>query len=276
MNREKLRSFLLEGLLVFIGVSAAVLICLVLVAYFDSFGGELIKDREKWGQFGDYLGGTLNPLLSFFTIAILIITTRLQKKELREAQAGIAASNAALSTQCEILAQQSYEQTFFRLFDDFKNDPFVIECCSKDKEISASVYKVWKERDNADYTLGDAFGDIVSSGSFAQVFSEKLHLMLAVISKLNNSPIYLKLVQAHIGPVMAAAICQYWYIKSARKYKDLLKLKSFMRGINVNQLYIKEVVEQFLPKQLDQFVKYANEIEAAFQLYAVRMKDKQV
>ncbi|MGP6472906.1 hypothetical protein [Rahnella aceris] len=42
----------------------------------------VLSDRgEVWGQFGDYLGGVLNPILSFITIIILIITAIYQQNQ---------------------------------------------------------------------------------------------------------------------------------------------------------------------------------------------------
>lgn len=35
--------------------------------YVKTFGTTILKDHEKWGQFGDFLGGTTNPLLAFLT-----------------------------------------------------------------------------------------------------------------------------------------------------------------------------------------------------------------
>lgn len=41
----------------------------------------LSKSPEVWGQFGDFVGGVLNPILSFITVVILIITTIYQQKQ---------------------------------------------------------------------------------------------------------------------------------------------------------------------------------------------------
>lgn len=35
--------------------------------YVKTFGTEILEDHEIWGQFGDFLGGTTNPLLAFLT-----------------------------------------------------------------------------------------------------------------------------------------------------------------------------------------------------------------
>ncbi len=48
--------------------------------YAKTFKGELSNSQEVWGQFGDYFGGLLNPVLSFFAFCALLCTIHLQFK----------------------------------------------------------------------------------------------------------------------------------------------------------------------------------------------------
>ncbi|WP_374419516.1 putative phage abortive infection protein [Chromobacterium sp.] len=54
---------------------------LVLAFYFASFHEGLSKENGDWGTFGDFFGGTLNPILTFISIVILVKTIRLQIEE---------------------------------------------------------------------------------------------------------------------------------------------------------------------------------------------------
>lgn len=45
------------------------------------YSSELSYNTEKWGQFGDYLGGVLNPILSFITILLLLWNIYTQNQE---------------------------------------------------------------------------------------------------------------------------------------------------------------------------------------------------
>lgn len=45
-----------------------------------------IKIAETFGVFGDFLGGSLNPILTFFTFMGLLITIVIQQTELRESR----------------------------------------------------------------------------------------------------------------------------------------------------------------------------------------------
>lgn len=72
--------------------------------YYFNFGinGTLSQSSEVWGQFGDYVGGVVNPLLGFITIYLLIQSLTLQRE-----------ANTTLITQ--IKAQEKLED--FKKFE---------------------------------------------------------------------------------------------------------------------------------------------------------------
>jgi hypothetical protein len=57
---------------------AFIVILCVAGRYVTVFSTYIVNDQEKWGQFGDYFGGVLNPILSFFAFLALLITLRTQ------------------------------------------------------------------------------------------------------------------------------------------------------------------------------------------------------
>lgn len=63
-------------------ISATALIAIVYLIYWLHFyvclDYEASNDPAVWGQFGDYAGGVLNPLLSFISIVLLIKSLVLQ------------------------------------------------------------------------------------------------------------------------------------------------------------------------------------------------------
>jgi hypothetical protein len=67
---------------------AFVIFALVILSYVGKLwflsGGELADDAEVWGQFGDYVGGLLNPLIAFLAFYWLTQSVLLQKQELSE------------------------------------------------------------------------------------------------------------------------------------------------------------------------------------------------
>lgn len=98
--------------LAYIGAGAGVL---VLGAYFWRFFGPLSDQPGSWGQFGDYVGGVLNPTFSFLALLALLATLGLQVRELRISTRELHNSARALVAQNETLRTQTFEATFFHI-----------------------------------------------------------------------------------------------------------------------------------------------------------------
>jgi fumarate reductase subunit C len=84
--KEKLRDMTSDDLFRWVGwviAFAAIVLLSVFVTYITFFGGKSISDDpEAWGQFGDFIGGTANPVLSFLTLIALALTIILQSRQL--------------------------------------------------------------------------------------------------------------------------------------------------------------------------------------------------
>lgn len=95
---------------------AGVVVALIVVATFAvQFHGSPSGDPANWGQFGDYLGGVLNPTFSFLALLALLATLGIQVKELRMSGRELKNSAEALMSQNATLQQQAFEATFFQL-----------------------------------------------------------------------------------------------------------------------------------------------------------------
>lgn len=102
---------------------ACILLCSVLIIYaVNFFGRSLSGDPEAWGQFGDFLGGTLNPLLGFLTLAAVLYTVRLQhellvaaRQQVEITSTELVKSSDALSQQVESSKRAEFRGTFFSL-----------------------------------------------------------------------------------------------------------------------------------------------------------------
>lgn len=97
--------------LAYVGAGFAVV---VLTTYAVNFFGPLSREPGAWGQFGDYVGGVLNPSFSFLALLALLATLALQLKELRLSVRELANSADALAKQNDTLRQQTFEGTFFQ------------------------------------------------------------------------------------------------------------------------------------------------------------------
>ncbi|OAD85820.1 hypothetical protein ATN89_03780 [Comamonas thiooxydans] len=82
-------------------VVIVVLLLVLLAVYAVSFGIKGTSSQETWGQFGDFIGGVMNPLVAFAAFYWLTQSVKLQKQELKETRAELRASALAQQEQVE-------------------------------------------------------------------------------------------------------------------------------------------------------------------------------
>lgn len=99
--------------------------------YFMNFDGGFSAKNGDWGTFGDFFGGTLNPILSFLSLTALLFTIVLQsrqaemskkelelsREELTETRKELARSASAHEKAEKIQAKQFFESKFFNLLE---------------------------------------------------------------------------------------------------------------------------------------------------------------
>lgn len=94
---------------------ASVCAAIALAFYFYNFAGGLSTSTEIWGQFGDYFGGSLNPIFAFLGLIALLLSIYVQALELRHSSEELSKSAEALKQQQESMAQQNFENMFFQM-----------------------------------------------------------------------------------------------------------------------------------------------------------------
>lgn len=82
-----LKEFQRNWFLYMAGLTGAGLIVAVSLIYRGQFPFDFSPSQEVWGQFGDYFGGVLNPILSFAAFVGLLVTIGIQRSESRSADA---------------------------------------------------------------------------------------------------------------------------------------------------------------------------------------------
>jgi len=70
---------------------------------------------SSFGEWGDFFGGVLNPVLTFLTFMGLLITIVIQQTELKEARKEFKRSADALQDQNKNMKKQNFENTFFQM-----------------------------------------------------------------------------------------------------------------------------------------------------------------
>ena len=115
-----------ENSVISLGVVALLFSLLIALLVFFHFQlgvdiwGLGIKNPESaqyWGQIGDFVGGILNPLLSFCALIAVLYNLVLQRKELEMARADAREAQRTQNRQSEIFEIQNFESVFFRLLE---------------------------------------------------------------------------------------------------------------------------------------------------------------
>lgn len=88
-----------------------------LFLYFYQFGGRLSASTQVWGEFGEYVGGVIGPLLSFAAFLALLLTIRLQIQQINSSESQFYKTSKALDEQSDFLARQQFDSNFFQLLD---------------------------------------------------------------------------------------------------------------------------------------------------------------
>ncbi|MEX2964512.1 putative phage abortive infection protein [Microbulbifer sp. TYP-18] len=107
--------FSIRGLVIFSFFMAFIIAALVIIEYIGMFGKGLSSDHSRWAEFGDFIGGSLNPVFAFFGLFALLLTILLQSKELGLTRKEMEMTRAELTSQNETLVQQKFENTFFQM-----------------------------------------------------------------------------------------------------------------------------------------------------------------
>jgi hypothetical protein len=104
----------------FVYLTFSGILVVMLGLYIYRFGTTLATDQATWGAFGDFLGGTLNPLVSFLTLIVAINVWKLQKDELAATRQTLKESMEVAKNQANLMSVQRIEQTMFSLTEQLR------------------------------------------------------------------------------------------------------------------------------------------------------------
>ncbi|MFO4727604.1 hypothetical protein V5H10_17460 [Vibrio cholerae] len=88
---------------------------IVITSYIKNFGTTWSLEQGDWGTFGDFVGGTLNPMFSFMALIALLITIILQGKELEQTRIELKRTADANEKQSTYLSAQQERDDTYRL-----------------------------------------------------------------------------------------------------------------------------------------------------------------
>jgi uncharacterized membrane protein len=219
--------------LVWILVVASAVIATVFILYFGNFKGNLSFSNSDWGTFGDFIGGTLNPVLSFLSLIALLLTIVLQSKELESTRMELERSASAqestekiLNEQSKTFARQQFESTFFSLLDQHNKalenltSPLAGRRGSKLDQVSGYVLSARV------INLSDAKAVLETKNNLCGHYFRVLYQLLKFVA--TNAP------GSTIGQTFEAAKIQFQELTSDEKmYSNIVR--SFL-GYDVTQL----------------------------------------
>ena len=142
-------------LLTIIAMIAFAIVVSVFGFYFYKFPDALSNSKADLGTLGDFVGGILNPLLSFLALIILLRTFSMQREELVIQREELKDTKEILKTQSQTQIKQQFESTFFALLNVHnqildKNNLDLLNICKRlFNKFNDSVELSGEEGDNA-------------------------------------------------------------------------------------------------------------------------------
>lgn len=108
----------------FLRVGAIVLAiwAIALIPYLYTFGLTASDANDKWGQFGDYIGGLLNPVLGTLTLFGVLYTVLLQRDVLAVSQRQLTEAMRTERNMRLLSEQSSFESAFFSLSESVSSN----------------------------------------------------------------------------------------------------------------------------------------------------------
>jgi hypothetical protein len=123
-------------------------------AYLLNFGFIPSDAQDVWGQFGDFLGGLLNPLVALFALYMLSVTLRIQRRELRATHDELKASRLIADVQRKVMQRQLFESQFFNVI------PLFAKAIERLRATSASSLVGARIRERPLISIGELLADV--------------------------------------------------------------------------------------------------------------------
>ena len=162
---------------------AIISVAFVLGVYFFKFNITLSNKQEIWGVFGDFFGGTLNPILGFTSLCALLMTMVLQSKELSN-------SSSALEKQGNFIQLQAYESTFFSLLNTYNNRIGSLKLMDGN-DFSEKLYELYKASYEGSKARMDEVDEVVIiKNSYERFFNKNSKSVSPMIMLLRQLVVY--------------------------------------------------------------------------------------
>jgi hypothetical protein len=213
--------------------------------------------RSTFGEWGDFFGGVLNPILTFLTFMGLLITIAIQSAELKEARKEAARSASALENQNLAITKQNFENTFFQMLSLHNQIVESIDLYNKDTKRTSKgrdCFTTFVNRLNKHYQLNKR-GDfshsenaliLKSYGQFWEKAETELGHYFRYLfnitsfvknSNPSNSEFYMRLLRAQLSYQEMIVLFYNCQTPQGKKFKDLVEEFTLLDNLPKSALF---------------------------------------
>ena len=244
-------------ILISFGLFALFLIVSVFGYYGYIFSNFKIDSNvEHFGQFGDFIGGTLNPILAFLSFMALLYTIKIQTDELKLSREELEATrkelegsriaqqeqSVSLKLQNEATKLQIFENTFYSLLSHHNG---ILEQLTYVNKISDTFYNILGDYsshyNSLDYenicikfknenkgTMKIYFMTLFQLLKFINMESDKLK---------KDAKLYTNIIRATLDDKVLILLALNCIINDYNIYKELIIKYSFLEHLNFSSDY---------------------------------------
>lgn len=230
-------------------VIAILLLIITLGFYFFNFKNGLGADSSNWGTFGDFMGGTLNPLFALFSLFAIIYTIKIQTQELELSRDELEATRTELAKsaksqeeQCksfeiqnQSIKQQTFENTFFKLLEQFNG---LLDEFHKRDEINSNYRTIFYVEKNM-FNVNEIKKKFLehNEGTMKVCFMTLYQIIKFVNDNVPcNGKLYTNIIRASLDDKLLCLLAVNCLTDDFAKYKKLLEDYSLLEHLNINTL----------------------------------------
>lgn len=257
--------------LIFFAISSFIILFFVFGLYFYKFALlGLSNNQELWGQFGDFIGGTLNPILAFLSFMALLYTIKIQteelglsrkeleetKEELKESRIAQQEQSKSLKLQNQATKLQMFENTFYNLLSQHNS---ILEKLNYIDKIDIKFKEILGDLSSSDLTYVDICDKfkVRNKGIIKIYFMTLFQLLKFIDTKSKKLPIdanlYTNIIRATLDDKILVLLALNSDINQYTKYQELIIKYSFFEHLDFNSSYdlnnnVKNIVDGIIRK----------------------------
>lgn len=253
----------LPWILISFGLFALFCIVSVFVYYkYIFFDFKIDSNVEHFGQFGDFIGGTLNPILAFLSFMALLYTIKIQTDELKLSREELEATreelkgsriaqqeqSESLKLQNEATKLQIFENTFFNLIDIYlriKSDVSFYVSGRNETKYGTSAISNLLDTYKREYLLIDSVFLYKYENNFGTYFNIIFRIFEYIDkSKIDNSKQYVKIFCTQFTNDELEFLLYYCQSEiKGKDYKKFVEDYEFFEHIILNKDIQKQLLE---------------------------------